>query len=115
MSLACGAIIAALSHVLGASLSTQIIVCIFTTFLSFIFLRLRVKHTAQRTLFRTNVYALLGKQAVVTEPISRYTRGWVSIQGELWAAHTENESLLERGDVVEIIAIKEAHVVVKRK
>lgn len=62
---------------------------------------------------RTNVFALQGKYAVVLRDITPDKRGEVKINGEIWMAHA-NE-VIAKGETVEIVAIRGAHVVVKFK
>lgn len=114
LSLALGAFFAALATAGGLGITEQWIIFTVLTFISFIVLKQWVKRSAKNTLYQTNAYALLGKEAVVKEEISRYKRGWVSVEGEQWAAQTEEEEIYTPGDVVHIVEIRGAHVVVKK-
>jgi membrane protein implicated in regulation of membrane protease activity len=114
LSLALGSLSAALVSLGENDITYQLIVCVLVTFISFFVLRYWARSRGKDTLAKTNVYALQGKQGVVTEPISRYQRGWISIQGELWAAHAEESDIIQKGEIVEVTSVKGAHLIVKR-
>lgn len=59
----------------------------------------------------TNVDALVGKSAVVTEEVSM-TQGRVRLQGEIWSARTENDAVIAVDTRVEVVRIEGATAVV---
>lgn len=61
--------------------------------------------------FRTNVDALIGKEAVVTAAISSDIPGYVKVQGELWRAHSV--SSLPLASRARIVGVRGAHVIVE--
>jgi membrane protein implicated in regulation of membrane protease activity len=63
---------------------------------------------------RTNVYALKGKHGFVVKPISLQIPGFVRINGELWVAQVTRDEHIDAGSTVEVIAVRGAHVVVKK-
>jgi membrane protein implicated in regulation of membrane protease activity len=62
--------------------------------------------------YRTNVYALVGKEALVTSAISSDAPGYVKVQGELWLARSLNASL-PPDSRVKIVEVRGAHVIVE--
>ena len=62
---------------------------------------------------RTNVFALQGKYAIVIRDIMPDNPGEVKINGEIWMARA-NE-VITKGETVEIVVVRGAHVVVKFK
>ena len=64
---------------------------------------------------QTNFYALKGKRAVVTQDIVAEKAGLVTIGGQVWAARSiHHDDTIIRGDVVEVVDVRGAHVVVKK-
>lgn len=63
---------------------------------------------------RTNMYALIGKRAIVVEGITRDKPGFVIIEGSRWVAQSVSGELIVRDSVVEIVRVRGAHVVVKK-
>jgi membrane protein implicated in regulation of membrane protease activity len=61
----------------------------------------------------SNVDALLGQKALVTEPIAPRSPGVVKIQGEKWRAISE-EGNFEKDEWVEIVKVEGASVIIRR-
>ncbi|MGC2310948.1 MAG: NfeD family protein [Candidatus Babeliaceae bacterium] len=62
----------------------------------------------------TNVQALIGKKAIIVVPLETMKPGQVKIQGELWSARSHDGQALPTNTVVEVLAIKGCHVIVKK-
>lgn len=62
--------------------------------------------------YRTNVYALVGKEALVTAAISSDAPGYVKVQGELWLARSLTASL-PPDSKARIVEVRGAHVIVE--
>lgn len=64
----------------------------------------------------TNTDILIGEKAVVTEKIDNLTSvGCVKINGQLWSARAEEDSMsIDEGDVVEIVAVKGVKLVCRK-
>lgn len=60
----------------------------------------------------TNVYALVGKEALVTVPIHLDEPGYVKVQGQLWLARSLRDSLPLHSKV-KIVEVRGAHVIVE--
>lgn len=63
---------------------------------------------------RTNMYALKGKQGFVLKNMSVEHPGLVRVNGEIWAARVVRDEHLVKGDLVEVVDVRGAHVVVKK-
>jgi membrane protein implicated in regulation of membrane protease activity len=63
---------------------------------------------------KTNVYALQGKKGVVVDRITNMEKGWVKIDGELWAAVPVSDEVIEKNSLVEVVGTAGSHVRVKR-
>ncbi len=81
---------------------------------SFVLLKRYVKSISQDTLHTTNVYSLLGKRGIVTESLSDYKKGWIKVEGELWAALPSEEGTIQEGALVKVISSAGSHLVVKK-
>ena len=64
----------------------------------------------------TNVDILIGEKAIVTEKIDNLTaEGCVKINGQLWSARSEDDNvIIFKGDVVEIVAVKGVKLVCRK-
>lgn len=64
---------------------------------------------------RTNVNALVGKKARVTDKIKPKEKGRVKIAGDSWLAITKGQEEIEPEERVEILKVEGTKVYVKRK
>lgn len=114
-SLALAALAAALAGFLGGSLAIQGIAFSIFAVISLAFIRpVALKHLKKQSPAQsTNVDALIGQRALVTEMVSE-DGGYVKLSGETWSARTESGSI-PQGESVEVIAIDGAIARVKRK
>ena len=78
-----------------------------------IFTRPVVARYLKRNESKTNVDSLIGEVATVTKEIVPDDRGEVKIKGQYWLAISANNSLIEVGKKVSIIAIEGAKLIVK--
>ena len=62
----------------------------------------------------SNVDALLGEKALVTEEVHPDKPGVVKIKGESWRAVSE-EGIFKKGEWVQIFKVEGASVIVRRK
>jgi membrane protein implicated in regulation of membrane protease activity len=94
------------------SLILQCSVFLFTTLIILFVLKRWIKKNNH--VIATNVHALIGKQAIVLVSLNAFKPGLVKIQGEQWSARSLNETEIEIGQMVEVIAVKGSHVIVKQ-
>jgi len=107
-----GALFSATAILLGTSLFTSIIIfCIFSFLSIFIIRPLLIKYFKSKKLEKTNIDALIGSTAVVTEKISATTAGKVKIAGEVWLAISHED--FEIGNTVKINSVDGTKLVVE--
>lgn len=110
-----GALVAFVAAIAGANLVIQLVLF----FLVSIVLLLSTRPAAVRLLnkdrTKTNADSLIGKTAVVTETINNLQgEGEVVINGQEWMARTEEDDILiEKDKLVEIIDIRGVKLIVK--
>ncbi|MGN1032123.1 MAG: NfeD family protein [Intestinibacter sp.] len=63
--------------------------------------------------YSTNLQGIISQKAMVVEDIEPYESGVVKLNGEEWTAVSKDESKIERGKVVEIIAIEGVKLIVR--
>lgn len=111
LSLSCGSLAAAASAWYLFELAAQIKIFFIATILSLWLLKKFLK-TMHGSSHRTNVYALVGKEAMVSAAISPDTPGYVRVQGEIWLARC-TDAYLPIESKVKIIEVRGAHVIVE--
>lgn len=114
LSFSLGAGIAALFSLYANNPTAEFIMFLCASVVSFLLLKRYVKSISKDTFYTTNVYALRGKKAIVTETISSVKRGWVTIDGQIWAASADDESTIEKGSLVLVVNSAGSHLIVKK-
>ena len=113
---AIGAASSALVSGLGGNLTWQIVAFVVVSLLTFIFLRPVVMKFLDKKSkdVKTNAEAIIGRKGVVSERIdaSQHT-GRVAIDGDDWKAVSEDGSVIEKGQTVEIVKLDSIIVTVK--
>lgn len=109
------ALITSLISLLGFQIEIQIFSFILLTIISFVTIRpFFLKHMKPKEgVIETNVYALLGKETIVTSTIFKNNAGSVKIRGEEWTAISENNSEIQVGEKVKILKIDGNKLIVK--
>ncbi len=116
LSFAAGALAAASASSLNHSLFCQLLVFLIWSSSMFVPLRSWVRKQALQQDFKTNTDALIGKQAIVVEPLGGIAEpGRVKINGQLWLARELHNEKVDVGQIVEIQAIAGCHVTVRRQ
>jgi len=111
---AIGAIFAAIVAACGLSINWQLGTMILFTFLSFLLVRpiaLRYLNKKKDEIL-TNTDALIGQIGNVTETINGYGR--VSVGGDDWKAVSNDESIIEKGTKVRVIARESLIITVEK-
>ena len=112
-----GAGFSALTAYLGGGYVWQLIVFAAVSLLTFIFLRPVVMRLLERNSkdVKTNVDALIGRKAVVSETIDHAAHtGRVAVDGDDWKAVAEDDTVIEKGEEVTIVG-RESLIVTVRK
>lgn len=105
--LSIGAIGGAIASACGLGLKFQILVFAIATLLAFVLVRpvvLKLFHNKSKEVL-TNVDALVGKLAIVSEEIKPVVGGRVKVDGDDWKAVTADGSPVEAGKVVRILKV----------
>ena len=114
---AIGAALAALVAGLGGSITWQIVIFAIVSLLTFVFLRPFVMRFLERKSkdVKTNADAIVGRKGVVSERIDASQHsGRVAIDGDDWKAVSDDGSVIEKGETVEIVKIDSIIITVKK-
>jgi membrane protein implicated in regulation of membrane protease activity len=111
--LSIGAVTAVLASIFSRSFWTQSLVFIAASVLSIYFIRPIASKFFIVQKKKSNVDALIGQDAMVTEAIAPPDMGMVKIVGALWRA--EAQERIEKDKLVVILGVKGSHLVVKQK
>lgn len=115
LSFSCASLIAAISGFFCSSIFDQMIVFLIGTVGSFFLLTLLVKRAQEGHHFRSNMYALQGKTAIVITPVIDNQFGYVQVDGQRWAYTSKGDKPLAVGSIVQILEVRGAHVIVEEK
>ncbi|MDD3734293.1 MAG: NfeD family protein [Candidatus Cloacimonetes bacterium] len=117
ISLGIGAIITSLLSLIpfmGRNIAFQILIFAVLSFISFLFMRKLGKKLLANTGSNTNVFALKGKNGIVTKEIPLEGKGYVKIGGEEWPAVEVDQKAIELGAKVIIEGIDGNKVIVRK-
>ena len=104
----------ALSSAAGLSLNFQIVAFIAGVSISLAVVRPTIKRFFLRRGQQTNVYALVGKQAVILETVRAMQPGRVRVEGEDWRALPASHGEFIAGDQVSVTRIEGATLYIER-
>ena len=90
----------------------QVVICLVISVVLLIFTRPFAMKKLNANKEKTNVDALIGKNALVVKPISKFEKGEVKVGGIVWTARSEDEAPLKKGEECVIIRIEGATAVV---
>ncbi len=109
-----GALVAFIVCVAGGGLAAQIILFFAVSCVLLFFTRPIAKKRFNHDRIRTNAESLIGKQAVVLEPIDNLNAtGLVQIQGQEWTARSVDGAVqIEKDTVVVVTAIEGVKLIV---
>ncbi|MEG0314231.1 MAG: NfeD family protein [Erysipelotrichaceae bacterium] len=108
-----GAIFAAISAYLGITLYLQIFVFFVISLTSMAIIRpLATKYLRGNTV-PTNADRLINEQGLITKSIKEDCWGEVKIKGVLWSAISVDQTDIEEGTHIRVIAIEGAKLIVK--
>ena len=112
-----GAIIAAIAAYNHAYFLTQAALFFAVSLILVILTRPFAKHVVNNNITKTNVDALIGRVAVVTEPINNLKAvGQVVVSGQVWTARSTNDDvILEKDKKVIIRDISGVKLIVEEK
>ena len=105
--LSVGAIGSAIGSAFGCELKFQILIFAIFTLLAFVLVRplvLKLFYNKSKEV-ATNVDALIGRQAIVSEEIKPVVGGRVKVDGDDWKAVTADGKSVEAGKIVRILKL----------
>ena len=101
-----GSLAALVAALLGAALWLQVLIFALVSLLMLLALRPFLRKYVEPHKVPTNVDALMGKEAVVTEVIDNLAgTGTVRLEGKTWTARSANETRIPAGMVVEVRSV----------
>jgi len=114
LSFACGALGAGVLAWLGCSLTIQLYIFLSGSIVALGILRKWVKRLPKDSERESNVYALIGKKALVTKEIVPHKTGQVKILGQLWVAQGKMDNHFKVGNVVVIKHVTGVRLIVEK-
>lgn len=114
LSFSFGAALSSVLSMYGVSLMGQSILFLIGSVGALMLLKRFVQKQEQGKKSETNIYALRGKHALVLVAIEPTKFGQIKIGGEQWSARAHDNGHIEAGATVEVVAIRGAHIVVKK-
>ncbi|MEJ7875978.1 MAG: NfeD family protein [Solirubrobacterales bacterium] len=111
-SVALAALVASLVAALDASLEVQILAFIIASGLTLLFVRpIARRHLIIENKVKVGHEALVGKKAMVLQDVS-VDGGRVKIDGDVWSARTDDDTVLPAGERVEVVGFRGAFAIV---
>ncbi len=110
-----GAFLAFITNILGFSFPVQLGVFVISTALMIIFMKPLVAKIFKTKDVPMNNNAIIGKQATVVKEIDNVNlKGQVKVNGELWSAISDDDSIINENETVEVLAIDGVKLKVKK-
>lgn len=113
--LAIGALFAMIVSFFTDSILIQTVVFVVSSILLIFLTKPFVNKLTQKDIsVQTNAYSIIGKKGIVTQDInSTQGVGQIKVNGEIWSAKCEGDSVIEKGTEVEVTEIDGVKAVVK--
>ena len=111
-----GSLAATVTALVTDSLLWQLLVfAVVTLFLVLVTRPLAVRKLNSRTV-KTNIDALIGKEAVAQSDVDTLNRGEVRIEGKVWVAvPAEGSAAIRKGDVVRVKKVEGVKLIVSKE
>ena len=87
----------------------------FSTFFNSLLIRSIIHHSfiKHAVLYSTNVYSIIGKTGIVTEEIDPiHSKGQIKVNGEVWSAISDSNTIIPENSKVEILEVKGVKAIV---
>ncbi len=108
------AIVSAVLSKLGATVYAQVVVFLVLSVLLVVFVRKLIAKLMKPKTVATNADLLIGETGVVIEKIDNIAAGGVvKVKGQLWSAKSKETLIIEKDELVEVLAIEGVKLVVK--
>ena len=113
--LACGSLTAMICAALNLNITVQIVAFIIASTILLICTRPLVKRLMKNSTEKTNVDAIIGKTAVVTDDIDNLKEnGTVKLGGVIWTARSADNTVINKDSVVTIEKVEGVKVYVRQ-
>lgn len=111
-----GALVAYILAEAGFGEAVQIVIFFVISFALLIFTKPLAQKYLNRKTEKTNIDAAIGKTAKVVEIIDNINgKGKAVMDGEEWLAHSEDDGVIESGELVTVTNIEGVKIIVKKK
>lgn len=111
---AIGALAAFLTAYLTESLIIQIIVFVIVSLASMVLIRPLATRFLRGNVVATNADSIVGRQFVLADPITEDKWGLIRVNGDTWSATTVDQTPIDSGVRVEVIAIEGVKLIVRK-
>ncbi len=112
---AAGAAVALIFALAGLPVVAQIIAFIVSSVVFLVITRPLYDKFIKSRQVATNADSLIGKTAIVTEPIDNDEGvGFVKINGQVWSARSSDGALIDKGEKVHILSIEGVKLIIER-
>ena len=109
-----GALLAMLTSFITDNIAIQTAVFVVTSAVLIPLTKPFVDKFTRKDSMPTNSYSLIGKKGIVTKEINSINgTGLVKVNGEIWSAKTEDESLIPQSAEIEVVSIDGVKLIVK--
>lgn len=111
-----GAVGAMISTFFNASFTVQMVIFLLVSIICIVFTRPVFKKMLGNRIEKTNVDAIIGKEALVIEDIDNIlSKGQVKVAGNVWSARSVDGSSIESDSVVSVEKIEGVKLIVSKK
>lgn len=108
-----GALLAMITSFITDNLVVQTAVFVVSSCMLIPFTKFFADKFTKKETVATNSYSLINKHGIVTSDINPLENiGQVKVNGEIWSAKTEDESILEKGTEIQVIKIDGVKLIV---
>ena len=109
-----GALLAMLTSFITDNIAIQTAVFVVTSAVLIPLTKPFVDKFTRKDSMPTNSYSLIGKKGIVTKEINSINgTGLVKVNGEIWSAKTEDESLIPQSAEIKVVSIDGVKLIVK--
>ena len=109
-----GALLAMLTSFITDNIAIQTAVFVVTSAVLIPLTKPFVDKFTRKDSMPTNSYSLIGKKGIVTKEINSINgTGHVKVNGEIWSAKTEDESLIPQSAEIKVVSIDGVKLIVK--
>ncbi len=112
---AVGALLSLVLSLAGASITVQVVVFVVISIVLMIFTKPILSKYLLGKREKTNYESVMGQKVKVTEQINNIeNKGTVMINGLEWTAKTEDGSVVEKDEIVEVVKVEGVKAIVRK-